>query len=119
MAVFTNQAISSKLLKQNILKLSGINTTIKIRPSIQRIKEVIIVPRVTMNTMSIEIIYEVNESLLKNDNGKYASIDLGVNNLATVSFNFRRGFIINGRPLKSINQFYNKFIADEFYREQN
>ena len=107
-AVFTNQAISSKLLKQNILKLSGINETIKIRPNIQRIKEVRIVPRVTMNTMSIEIVYEVNESLLKNDNGKYASIDLGVNNLATVSFNFRKGFIINGRPLKSINQFYNK-----------
>ena len=107
-AVFTNQAISSKLLKQNILKLSGINETIKIRPNIQRIKEVRIVPRVTMNMMSIEIVYEVNESLLKNDNGKYASIDLGVNNLATVSFNFRKGFIINGRPLKSINQFYNK-----------
>ena len=106
--VFTNQAISSKLLKQNILKLSGINTTIKIRPSIQRIKEVRIVPRVTMNTMSIEIIYEVNEISLKNNNGKYASIDFGVNNLATVSFNFKRGFIINGRPLKSINQFYNK-----------
>ena len=107
-AVFTNQAISSKLLKQNILKLSGINTTIRIRSEIQKIKEVRVVPRVTMNTMSIEIIYEVNESLLKNDNGKYASIDLGVNNLVTVSFNFRKGFIINGRPLKSINQFYNK-----------
>ena len=36
--VFTNQAISSKLLKQNVLKLSGINATIKIRPNIQRIK---------------------------------------------------------------------------------
>lgn len=107
-AVFTNQAISSKLLKQNVLKLSGINATIKMRPSIQKIKEVRIVPRLTTNTMSIEIVYEVNESLLKNDNGKYASIDLGVNNLATVSFNFRKGFIINGRPLKSINQFYNK-----------
>ena len=108
MTVFTNQAISSKLLKQNVLKLSGINTTIKIRPNIQKIKEVRIVPRLTTNTMSIEIVYEANESLLKNDNGKYASIDLGVNNLATVSFNFKRGFIINGRPLKSINQFYNK-----------
>ena len=108
MTIFTNQAISSKLLKQNILKLSGINETIKIRPEIHKINEVRIVPRVTMNTMSVEIIYEINELTLKNDNGKYASIDLGVNNFATVSFNFRRGFIINGRPLKSTNQFYNK-----------
>ena len=42
-------------------------------------------------------------------NGNIASIDLGLNNLATITYN--NGYnpeIINGRPLKSINQFYNK-----------
>jgi putative transposase len=33
---------------------------------------------------------------------------LGVNNLCAVAINKVDGFLINGRPLKSINQFYNK-----------
>lgn len=41
----------------------------------------------------------------------YASIDIGVNNLATVTFTNSNPIIVNGRPLKSINQFYNKVIA--------
>ena len=44
------------------------------------------------------------------DNNKYAAIDLGVNNLATIVSNVKKfkPLIINGKPLKSINQFYNK-----------
>ena len=45
--------------------------------------------------------------------GNYASIDLGVNNLATmVDTVTRKPIIINGRPLKSINQWYNKKISE-------
>lgn len=44
-------------------------------------------------------------------NRRFASIDLGVNNLATVSSNIMEPFIINGKPLKSINQFANKELA--------
>lgn len=49
----------------------------------------------------------------------YAAIDLGVNNLATVSFTNGKPFIINGRPLKSINQFYNKTIAKLQSKQDN
>jgi putative transposase len=44
-------------------------------------------------------------------NQRYASIDLGVDNLAVVSSNVMKPFIVNGRPLKSINQYANKQIA--------
>ena len=45
--------------------------------------------------------------------GSYASIDPGVNNLVTmVDTVTKRPIIINGRPLKSINQWYNKKIAE-------
>lgn len=45
--------------------------------------------------------------------GSYASIDLGVNNLVTmVDTVTKNPVIINGRPLKSINQWYNKKIAE-------
>ena len=44
--------------------------------------------------------------------GNYASIDPGVNNLVTMIDTVTKNpVIINGRPLKSINQWYNKKIA--------
>lgn len=53
---------------------------------------------------------------MKNENLKIEnkiSIDLGVNNLATMFINDEAfsSCIINGKPLKSINQFYNKKLA--------
>ena len=106
--IFTIQAISSKELKKGYLKLSGINEKIKIREGLTNIKQVKIIPKETFNCYYVEIIYEKTEKQLKKDNKRYASIDLGVNNLATVSFNCDKPFIINGRPIKSINQYYNK-----------
>lgn len=63
----------------------------------------------------MEVVYEIE--IPDEQNGEYinvASIDLGVDNLATVTNNIGiQPFIINGKPLKSMNQFYNKRIADE------
>lgn len=39
---------------------------------------------------------------------RFASIDLGLNNLATVTSNVFEPLIINGRPIKCINYYYNK-----------
>nr|WP_293096015.1 transposase [Okeania sp. SIO2F4] len=56
-----------------------------------------------------EAVYEV-ESGKPIDNNRVAAIDLGLSNLATISSNVKgfQPFIVNGKPLKSINQFYNK-----------
>jgi putative transposase len=57
----------------------------------------------------IEVIYNEQESTASDDNF-VASIDLGLDNLVALTSN-QPGFtplLINGRPLKSINQFYNK-----------
>lgn len=106
--IFTIQSISQKELKKGFLKLSGINQKIKIRDTITNIQQVRIIPKETFNCYNIEIVYKVSEKQLKKDNKKYASIDLGINNIATVAFNCEKPFIINGKPLKSINQYYNK-----------
>jgi len=47
----------------------------------------------------------------KKDNGRYAGIDLSVNNLVAVTSNVIKPFIINGKPCKSINQYTNKKTA--------
>lgn len=55
----------------------------------------------------------VQEIVMPNKNGwdgqKIASVDLGVDNLMTVAFNYeRRPVVILGREIKSLNRFFNK-----------
>jgi IS605 OrfB family transposase len=105
--VYTIQAISSKLLKKGIIKLSGTNLSIKTKVNPERVCQVRLVPK--CDSYVIEVIYDKSESTVSDD--KFvASIDLGLNNLVALTSN-QPGFtplLINGRPLKSINQFYNK-----------
>ena len=60
------------------------------------------------NHIVLEVLYEVEEPSLLEDNNRYAAIDLGIDNLCSVSSNCCNSFIINGKPVKSINQYYNK-----------
>ncbi len=111
---FEKQAISSLLFKkQGLLHLSG--TNIKVKTKIKEwdnIKEVRIVPK--RISCVIEVVYNKPVfSSYRCKKGVCASIDPGLNNLATVAFNDKTAtpFYINGRPLKSINQYYNKKLA--------
>ena len=77
-----------------------------IKTNIESLKQVRIIPQ--SSCYVIEVVYEKQEKeKIINDN--YLSIDLGLNNLMTC-FDTKNNssFIINGRPLKSINQYYNK-----------
>lgn len=60
-----------------------------------------------------EVVYNVEiPDTTMPDNGRYMSIDLGVDNLATITYNFNENpVIINGKGLKSINRYYNKYLA--------
>lgn len=107
--VYTRQAISGKKLKEGIVQLSG--TDIEIPVKHLDIRQVRVIPR--KRYMVIEILHEAEEKSGDNlDSSSYASVDLGVNNLATIVSNgVFRPFIINGRPLKSMNRYYNKKLA--------
>ena len=68
------------------------------------------------NRVVAEIVYNIKKTIPKADNSRYAGIDIGINNLATVCNNVGLpAFVINGKPIKSVNQFYNKTISH--YRE--
>ena len=57
-------------------------------------------------------IYEVEQPELKRDNSRYFSIDPGLNNIVSIYNNIGiRPLLYNGRPIKSINQYYNKTNA--------
>lgn len=57
----------------------------------------------------LEIVYEVEIPELKEQNNRIVGIDLGVNNFATLTNNVGvQPIVINGKGIKSINQYYNK-----------
>jgi transposase, IS605 orfB family len=107
-ATFPKQAISLREFKKTgKLRLSQTDIYITTKITVfNSIKEVRVVPRA--NSYLIEVVYEVQEKQIKKNNN-VASIDLGLNNLSTLTFNTNdTPLVINGRPLKSINQYYNK-----------
>ena len=105
--VYNHMTLSSNLLKNGIIKLPKTHIEFKTKQS--NIKQVRLIPK--NNYIVLEVIYEIQEEKLKSDNKRYMSIDLGINNLASCSSNVIKSFIINGKPIKSINQFYNKKLS--------
>ena len=61
------------------------------------------------NNFVCELIYEKEVNDQTSSTGKVASIDLGLENLFTVAFNYnKKGISFKGTKLKSINQYFNK-----------
>lgn len=111
MLQYNRQSISKKsFYSEGLIKLSG-NDTLRIKPqNIKLFEDIKVVRLIPKNKrIVVEVIYEkrINKknNLKKN---KVLGIDIGVDNLATCTTNIGDPFIINGKPLKSINQFYNK-----------
>lgn len=106
--IYTVQAISKVELRKGFIKLSG--TNVRIETTHRNIQQVRVIPK--GNHICIEVIYLKQEPPTKESNGRYAAIDLGLNNLACVTSNAIKPIIINGKPLKSVNQFFNKRKAE-------
>ena len=74
----------------------------------KKVKEIRIIPKAKARFFEIQYIYEA-ECVQRNLNTNNAlALDLGVNNLVTAVSSNGRSFIIDGRKLKSINQWFNK-----------
>lgn len=85
-----------------------------IKTKVNNLQQVRILPR--NKHLVIEIIYNLEVSETKQDNSRYIGIDIGLDNLATLTNNCGiNPVIISGRKLKSINKYYNKQISH--YRE--
>jgi len=104
--ISTEQAISSVALREGVIACSGLPIRIATRQYTPQ--QVRIVPHATH--YMAEVIYEKEILQADVDPKLVAGVDLGVNNLATITSN-QPGFIplrVNGRPLKALNQWYNK-----------
>lgn len=72
------------------------------------VKEIRIIPRNNARFFEIQYCYEATEIQRELDNNKALALDLGVNNLVTAVSTDGETFILDGRRLKSINQWFNK-----------
>lgn len=88
-------------------KFKGLLIKTKIRKGLQQVR---IIPK--DNYLVIEIVYKIEDVEPLVDNGRYVGIDLGLDNFATITNNCGLiPLVINGKGLKSINQYYNKQIS--------
>jgi len=72
------------------------------------IRMVRIVPKFNGNYFEIEFVYDPEIQVPKLDYNHYLSVDLGLNNYATVVSTKETAFIIEGKGIKSYNQWWNK-----------
>ena len=108
---FDNQALLTNKLPAKHIRLVRTDMILDLSRYNGEIREVQIIPK--KNHFIIKAIFK---QTIKQEDLSYdivASIDIGVNNLAAITTNqvHIRHILINGRPLKSINQFYNKTKA--------
>ena len=74
----------------------------------KKVKEIRIIPKAKARFFEIQYTYEA-EYIQRNLNKNNAlALDLGINNLVTAVSSNGKSFIIDGRRLKSINQWFNK-----------
>ena len=74
----------------------------------KKVKEIRIIPKAKARFFEIQYTYEA-ECMQRNLNKTNAlALDLGINNLVTAVSSDGKSFIIDGKRLKSINQWYNK-----------
>ena len=107
--VFEDELIDT-FIKESELKES-FNIYFKIPKELyeSRIRQFRIIPNSYGSDYYVEFTYEVDEfQKAKLNIEKSLSIDLGISNLATCVTTDNESFIIDGKYLKSINQFYNK-----------
>lgn len=109
---FPFQAIDkTEFNKTGLIRLPKSQIKIKTLKTNEKIVQVRVIPRI--KSYKVEIVYEKECKKNKDKSEKIIAIDLGVNNLMSITSNLK-GFsplLINGRHLKSINQYYNKKLA--------
>ncbi len=92
-------------------KYPGVKVNLQVPPHIRdkRVRQIHIIPR--KNGKYFESVFIFDDEISDNrelDQSKALAIDLGINNFATCATSDGNAFIIDGRMLKSQNQWYNK-----------
>ena len=101
-------------MSPELRRSTDVRLKIKMPPYLvdKHIRQIHIVPRYNGKFFEVRYMFdedEVEQPVL--DYSKVLAIDLGVNNFATCATSDYNAFIIDGKKIKSINQWYNKELS--------
>jgi putative transposase len=108
--IYTVQAISKRGMKKGLIQPSMLSIEVQTKHKV--IHQVRIVPR--NGHYVVEVVYSKEPVQANVDPSFCVAIDLGVTNLAAITSN-HVGFaprLVNGRPIKACNQWYNKRMKE-------
>ena len=112
--ILTNQNVK---LKDGLLYFPKSFRGFTIKPRVTELENFVSFQQVRFlpgfKSFTVELVYnmEVPDAALE-DNGRYLGIDIGLDNLAAIVNNAGlKPVIINGKGLKSINQYYNRNLS--------
>ena len=106
--IYERGAIWKRQLDQGVIAVSELGALVQTAQSRETVSEVRIVPR--GDYYVIEVVYQQEAKPAAIDPTLFVAVDLGVGVLAALTSN-KPGFVprlINGKPIKSRNQYYNK-----------
>lgn len=106
--IYPNETVSKPFIKRGIVKLTP--SPIEFKSGLNNVLEVRVIPK--SSCYVVEIVY-TQEELKENVGNEVAGIDLGIENLITLTSNQSglRPLLIKGGALKAINTYYNKRCA--------
>ena len=109
---YNNQVISKKKLKLGFVGTATMKEGFKISKKHKNLKYNSFRIFEKNNKFICEVVYEKEIPQIKKSN-RVASIDMGLENLFTIAFNYnKKGISIKGTKLKAINQYFNKLKAN-------
>ena len=108
---YNNQVMSKKKLKLGYIGTEKMQQGIKIAKKHQELNCKCFRIYEKRDKLVCELIYEKDITKVEKTD-KVASIDIGLENLFTIAFNYnKKGISIKGTKLKAINQYFNKLKA--------
>jgi putative transposase len=111
--VYELGAIWKRDLDRFIIAVSGLGALVQTNQTRDTVEQVRIVPKA--DHYVVEVVYQREAKPAPVDPDLFVAADLGVNVLAALTSN-KSGFIpclVNGRPIKAMNQLYNKLREHE------
>lgn len=105
--ILTNQNCK---INKGIIKFPKAFKGFCLKTKVNNLQQVRIIPK--DRYIVIEMVYKINDVKILQDNNRYVGIDLGLDNFVTITNNYGLiPLVINGKGLKSINQYYNKKMS--------
>lgn len=112
MVVFSCKRDLGHSLKYGYIQFPKIFKGLRLETKVSNVQQVRVIP--LGKCYKLEIVYNVEKVELKPFNYRICAIDLGLENFVTMTNNIGlKPVVIKGGILKSINQYYNKVLAEK------